>query len=47
VFGNRSKLKKLSPSIGNNITRYAYNRFFHLMTILRSVSDSTWVIALC
>ena len=31
------------PSIGNNITRY---RFFHLMTILRSVSDSTWVIAL-
>jgi len=35
------------PSIGNNITRYAYNRFFHLMTILRSVSNSTWVIALC
>ena len=35
------------PSIGNNITSYAYNRFFHLMTILRSVSDSTWVIALC
>ena len=35
------------PSIGNNITRYTYNRFFHLMTILRSVSDSAWVIALC
>ena len=35
------------PNIGNNITRYAYNRFFHLMMILRSVSDSTWVIALC
>ena len=35
------------PSIGNNITRYAYNRFFHSMMILRSVSDSTWVIALC
>jgi len=34
-------------SIGNNITRYAFNRFFHLMMILRSVSDSTWVIALC
>jgi len=36
-----------SPIIGNKITRYAYDRFFHLMTILRSVSDSTWVIALC
>jgi len=36
-----------SPSIGNNITRYAFNRLFHLMMIFRSVSDSTWVIALC
>ena len=35
------------PSIGNNITRYAFNWFFHVMMILRSVSDSTWVIALC
>jgi len=35
------------PSIGNNITRYTYNRFFHLMMILHSVSDWTWVIALC
>jgi len=33
--------------IGNNITRCAYNRFVYLMTILRSVSDSTWVIAFC
>jgi len=35
------------PSIGNNITRYTYKRFFHLMAILRSISDSRWVIALC
>jgi len=27
------------PSIGNDITRYEYNRFFHLMMILHSVSD--------
>jgi len=35
------------PSIGDNITRYTDNRFFHLKMILRSVSDWTWVIALC
>ena len=34
-------------SIRKNITRYTYNRFFHLMMILRSASDWTWVIALC
>ena len=34
------------PGIGNNITRYAYKRFFHLMAILRSISDSTWVIGI-
>ena len=38
-----SSWRSSPPSIVNNITRYAYNRFLYLMMILRSVSDSTWL----
>jgi len=47
VFGNRSKLKLFSLVLGITFTLCINNRLFHLMTILLSVSDSTWVIALC
>jgi len=46
VFGNRTKLKLFSLAFGITLN-VMHNRFFHLMTILLSVSDSTWVTALC